>query len=385
MKYGIGLMSGTSIDGIDAALVEFCEKDDFNLKLINFINFNYSEKQKNEILELCSEKGTVDKICKMNVVIGELFASAVMELCKKSSFDINKVDFISSHGQTIYHDVNSEIKSTLQIGSGEIIAERTGVTVVNNFRMRDIAAGGEGAPLIPFFDYIMFKSEKKNIVLQNIGGIGNYTYLKAGCVENEIEGSDTGPGNMIIDGLISILTKNELTYDKNGEWAKKGNVDKKLLKKLMENPFFEKKTPKTTGRELFGIQYCQKILNDIEFTENFTKYDLIATVTSFTAYSIIYTYKTFIKGDIDEIIISGGGSYNPVLINYIKSYSKKYLKNAEVFTLEEKGMSSNAKEAIAFALLGYYTLKGKTNNVPSVTGANKKVVMGNIIFGEKRS
>ena len=160
MKYGIGLMSGTSIDGIDAALVEFCEKDDFNLKLINFINFNYSENQKNEILELCSEKGTVDKICKMNVVIGELFASAVMELCKKSSFDINKVDFISSHGQTIYHDVNSEIKSTLQIGSGEIIAERTGVTVVNNFRMRDIAAGGEGAPLIPFFDYIMFKNEK---------------------------------------------------------------------------------------------------------------------------------------------------------------------------------------------------------------------------------
>ncbi|MGB4434497.1 MAG: anhydro-N-acetylmuramic acid kinase, partial [Defluviitoga tunisiensis] len=285
---------------------------------------------------------------------------------------------IGSHGQTIYHDVENDYVSSLQIGEAGVIAQRTGITTISNFRARDIAAGGQGAPLVPYVDYILFKSNQYNRVLQNIGGIGNYTYIpKNGKIE-DIQGTDTGPGNMLIDGVIQILTNGEKTFDKDGEMAIKGTVSTELLNELKKHPFISKKAPKTTGREAFGLNYARKIVN-IGKELHLSNEDIIATVTNFTAFTIVDAYQRFIRNKIDQIIISGGGSYNPTLILMIKSYVKMLLgENVVVMILEQLGYSSDAKEAVAFAILAYQTFKRRCNNVPQITGAKYSVILGDI-------
>lgn len=379
--YVVGLMSGTSLDGIDTALTDISEisSNDFDVKVINFINTPYDNITRKKILECCDPKtGSVDKICRLNFELGELFAKSVEKIASLTNIKLSNIELIGSHGQTIYHDVENDYVSSLQIGEAGVIAQRTGITTISNFRARDIAAGGQGAPLVPYVDYILFKSNQYNRVLQNIGGIGNYTYIPKNAKIEDIQGTDTGPGNMLIDGVIQILTNGEKTFDKDGEMAIKGTVSIELLNELKKHPFISKKAPKTTGREAFGLNYAREIVN-IGKKLHLSNEDIIATVTNFTAFTIIDAYQRFIGNEIDQIIISGGGSYNPTLILMIKSYVKMLLgENVVVMTLEQLGYSSDAKEAVAFAILAYQTFKRRCNNVPQITGAKYSVILGDV-------
>jgi anhydro-N-acetylmuramic acid kinase len=382
----VGLMSGTSIDGIDVALVEIKEKTPENLdvKVLNFMNKPYNKETRENILECCDpNKGTVDKICRLNFQLGEMLAQAAKEVVEEKGFNLKDVELIGSHGQTIYHDVGKDFVSSLQIGEAAIIAERTKITTINNFRTRDIAAGGQGAPLVPYVDYILFKSDEYNRVMQNLGGIGNFTYLPKKAKLEDIKGTDTGPGNMLIDGVVHILTNGEKNFDRDGKIAKKGEISDELLQKLYNHPFITKDFPKTTGREDFGLDYAQNIINIAKIMK-LKDEDIVATVTYFTAYSVVDSYMRFIGENIDQVIISGGGSYNPTLIFMIKDCIKKMInKEISVMVLEDLGYSSDAKEAVAFAVLAYKTYKGQYNNVPQITGAKSYVTLGQIVPGNK--
>jgi len=383
-KFVAGLMSGTSLDGIDSVLVKIEEEYCLKVELVEFITLKYSQEVYEEILLCCDEKlGTVDRICRLNFKLGELFAKAVLKVAKTAGISLSEIDLIGSHGQTVYHDVREKnFISTLQIGAGGVIAERTGITTVSNFRVRDVAAGGEGAPLVPYVDYLLYASLEHNRVLQNIGGIANYTYLPAKANFTEIEGTDTGPGNMLLDGIVSILSNGRLKYDQDGKWAKEGKVSEEFLEELMKHPFICQKAPKTTGREVFGLSYAREIICQGQKI-GLSAANILATATAFAAYSIVDSYRKFIKGKIDQIIISGGGSFNLTLLEMIKNYCNKLLTDGHIniLTQEELGFSSEAKEAIAFAVLAYQTMKGITNNVPQITKAKKQVVLGDITPG----
>jgi len=380
-KYAVGLMSGTSLDGIDGALVElegFGENT--KVKLIEFVNEEIPEEVKNEIRQCCTmDKSSSALICSLNYKLGYLFADAVKKVCKKADFDINNLDFVGSHGQTIFHipkAYETFTKSTLQIGEPAVIAYETGAKVVSNFRTMDIAAGGEGAPLVPYTEYLLYRSDK-NRALQNIGGIGNVTVLPKNCSLAELYAFDTGPGNMIIDEVTRRVKG--VSYDKGGEFAARGNVKYILLDGLMNMNYIKKAPPKTTGRELFGSQFVDKLL---EQWGSLRAEDLIATVTAFTAKSIAENYRNFIfpKYPIDEVIIGGGGSYNNTLINMIRGF----LPECKVIIQEDIGYSSDAKEAIAFAVLANETLNRSCGNVTGATGAKERVILGNITLGRRR-
>ncbi|SHE38605.1 anhydro-N-acetylmuramic acid kinase AnmK [Caloramator proteoclasticus] len=379
-KYAVGLMSGTSLDGIDAALVKIKGSgENTEVELIEFVNLDMPDSIKKEIKSCCRiEESNVELICSLNFKLGYIFADAVKEVCKRANFPIHKLDFIGSHGQTVYHiptDKAESIKSTLQIGEPAVISYETGTTVVSNFRVMDMAAGGQGAPLVPYVDYILFKGDR-NRALQNIGGIGNVTVIPKNCTVDDILAFDTGPGNMIIDEVVQRLKG--VKYDKDGYLASQGRIIENMLRELLDIPYIQKKPPKTTGRELFGSQFVDELLTK---WKNKRDVDIIATVTAFTAYSIYENYKRFIfdKYDIDEVIISGGGSYNKTLISMIKNL----LPNCKVFILEDLGFSSDAKEAIAFAILANETLNGICSNVRGATGAKQRVVLGNITPSKK--
>ncbi|MEW9926446.1 anhydro-N-acetylmuramic acid kinase AnmK [Clostridium butyricum] len=315
----------------------------------------------------------------MNFELGHAFSNAVKVLCNKINFDVENIDFIGSHGQTIFHipnDVGELKKSTLQIGEPAIIAYEIGCTVVSNFRTMDIAAGGQGAPLVPLSEYILYKSNK-NRVLQNIGGIGNVTVIPKNSRLDDVFAFDTGPGNMIIDETVFRLTGEK--YDNNGEIAARGKIIYRLLDDLMKNKYIYQSPPKTTGRELFGAQFVHNILKKCD---NEKIEDIIATVTMFTAKSIEYNYKNYIepKYTIEEVIIGGGGSYNNTLLSMMKDIMPNY----KILTQEELGFSSENKEAIAFAILANETLEGSFGNIPAATGAYEKVILGNITPAPKK-
>lgn len=374
-KYAVGLMSGTSLDGIDAALVKIkgCGENT-KVKLIDFINEELPSSVKDEIKECCDvHKSNVEEICSLNFKLGYLFADAVKKVCNKANLDIKNLDFIGSHGQTIYHipkAYGNVSKSTLQIGEPAVIAYETKTMVVSNFRTMDMAAGGEGAPLVPYTEYIIYRCGK-NRALQNIGGIGNVTVVPENCSIDDVYAFDTGPGNMIIDELVKRLKG--LNYDKGGHIASCGHVNEELLNELMKNEYFEIAPPKTTGRELFGSQFVDKLL---EKWGSLSAEDIIATATMFTAKSISDSYRKFIfnKHKIDEVILGGGGSYNLTLLKMIKSL----LPECRVLTQEDLGFSSDAKEAIAFAILANETLNHKSSNLCNATGAKERVILGNI-------
>lgn len=381
----VGLMSGTSVDGIDAVLVELTgNENNLNVKMLAFKNIPYEGIIRSRIFELFNPgKSTVEKIGQMNFLLGELYAKAALAVIKKAGLTPEDIDLIGSHGQTIYHAPNGNKDDeqitgyTVQIGEGAVIACQTGIPCVSDFRVADVAAGGQGAPLVPYTEYLLYRSTDKNILLQNIGGIGNITVIPAGCTAQQVSAFDTGPGNMIIDGMMEIISKGKLHMDKEGSMAGKGKVSKRLLNILKEDPYFSAPPPKTTGREYFGKEYAENILRII--TEMKTSYeDGIATVTYFTAWSIADAYRRFIKSSCqaDRLIIGGGGSYNPVLVDFIRQEMKQF--GVETLTQEEIGLSSDAKEAIAFAILADCTVCGEPNNLPGVTGAQKPVIMGKI-------
>lgn len=371
-KTVISLMSGTSLDSIDACLLKIF--DDLSFEILGSHSLMYPVEIQDKLLELANNIGSVKDVCYMNFVVGELFANTVNELLKKYSLKSSDIDFISTHGQTIFH-IPFEIelsgiktKSTLQIGDISVISHKTGITTVGDFRTKDIASCGHGAPLVPFADKILFGLDK-NRLIQNIGGISNVTVLSKDC---EIFAFDNGVGNMLIDYFVKkLFNKN---YDKDGEIASIGMVDEKWLNILLDEPYYSLIPPKTTGRELFNNVYAEKVF---EFSPD-KKEDVISTITALTAKVITDSYKKFIlpKTAIDEVVLGGGGAYNKTLISFMKNYMPELV----IKTHEDFGIPNKLKEAIAFAYLGYFTLNKEPNNVPSCTGASCPVVMGKISY-----
>jgi anhydro-N-acetylmuramic acid kinase len=365
----IGLMSGTSVDGIDAALVRIKGGGtDVTLRLEHFATYPFDPAVRAEIFRLFRpETSDVVSICRMNFVLGEVFAAAALQLMRDAGVQPEQVDLIGSHGQTIWHEpqpvtmAGITSRSTLQIGEPAVIAARTGVVTVADFRVRDVAAGGQGAPLVPYLDYCVLRHGQLYRAVQNIGGIGNVTYLPAGCSLEQVRAFDTGPGNMIIDALTSHFFGRP--YDQDGAIAAQGRVLPDLLAELMAHPYLAQEPPKTTGRELFGVQFAQTLFDRGEPA------DLVATATAFTARSIADAYRRFL-GRVDEVVVGGGGARNPVLMQMLA----EALPGVRVMTHEAVGIDSDAKEAIAFALLANDCILGLSTNVPGATGGRPAVL-----------
>ena len=374
----VGLMSGTSADGVDAAVVEISSR---NVRLLAFETFAYPAVLRWRILGLCRpESARLDDICHYNFVLGEVFVDAVLKLCSKSGISLSSIDLIGSHGQTIYHQPGGKrygrklIRSTLQIGEPSVIAQRTGVTTVADFRPRDMAAGGQGAPLVPYADYVLFKHRRLTRAIQNIGGIANVTFLPGGCTQDDIIAFDTGPGNMVIDGIIRLITGGRKRYDAGGKMAARGTVDKRLLDELLRHPFFRRRPPKSTGREEFGSDFAERIYRRAS-KKGLADADIVATVTALTAKSIAQAYLRFGAAMPDELILCGGGSHNCTLVEMLHAE----LPEVKMLSTDDFGISVDAKEAVSFAILAWATIKGMTNNVPAATGAERPVILGKIV------
>lgn len=371
--YVIGLMSGTSLDGVDAVLVDIKEQDGtYVVKSLEYLLYPMEEKQKMRIEQAMDpEQSNSPLLCSLNVELGQLFSHAVRRLVEKAKIDYSDIGLIASHGQTIYHiptAFENHVKSTLQVGEPAVIAYETGCTVISNFRTMDMAAGGQGAPLVPIADYHLFKSEDEARILLNLGGIANITLIPGNASLDAVYAFDTGPANMVVDELMKRLY--DRNYDKDGDLAAKGVVDEKMLDELLSHPYFSKVPPKTTGREMFGKAYCDFILSQYK---DICPEDMVATVTALTAQTIINSIDSLVDFPIDRMIVSGGGVKNKTLI--------KQLENGLDFpvdSIDSYGISSDEKEALAFALMGYMTLNGQPSNVKSATGASQSVILGNI-------
>ncbi len=380
-KYIIGLISGTSMDGVDSVLIKVkgCAENT-SFKQIKFVTFPYPSGLKEKLINIISNKKvSLEEISRLNILLGEIFAEAAFKVCNKSNIPITKIDLIGSHGQTMWHSPEKKdmftykIKSTLQIADPSTIAVKTGVPTVGDFRIADISGGGEGAPLVPYFDYLIFKSNTENRVVLNIGGISNITILPKNCKKEEVIGFDCGPGNLLIDQMTNLLFNVE--FDKNGRFASKGNISKELLGYLKKHPFLKKVPPKSTGREEFGEKYIKKIL---KVSKTLKREDIIKTVTEFTALSVYINYQNFIENrmHIDKLIVSGGGAKNKTVINSLM----KYFRETKIESTEKYGISSDAKEAIVFAVYANETISGNPTNLPQVTGAKKENILGKICF-----
>ncbi|ART75328.1 anhydro-N-acetylmuramic acid kinase [Sutcliffiella horikoshii] len=380
-RIGLGIMSGTSVDGVDVAIISVKGSgEELSYQQLAFDTVDIPQALRREIFKQFSPaESSVDKLCSLNFKLGELFSTAARSVVEKAGLSLKDIDFIGSHGQTIYHipvDQKEEglVKSTLQIGEASVLAEKFQCPVISDFRVRDMAAGGEGAPLVPYVDYLLFRSETENIALQNIGGIGNVTYLSKGGSASDVIAFDTGPGNMIMDEAVRILTHGKFLFDKNGELAARGKVNEEFLNELMAHPYFTLPVPKSTGREMFGATFTRKLV-DRMLEKGLSSADILATVTMFTAMTIVNQLDRFLPsgGGVDTLVVSGGGAYNATLLGYLK-----VLGSFAVKTQEDLGFSSDSKEAVAFALLANETLFGVPNNVPSATGAAKQVVLGKL-------
>ncbi|WP_150466927.1 anhydro-N-acetylmuramic acid kinase AnmK [Francisella sp. SYW-9] len=376
-KYCIGIMSGTSLDGIDVALckVKGCGLET-DIKLVNFETYPYSDDLLNDIKQsLDLSKSNAQLLCSLNFKLGKEYANAVKKLVKTVGLNLKDIAFIANHGQTIYHQAVCEgdfIKSSLQLGDAATIAYECQTTVVSNFRAADIAAGGDGAPLVPYVDYILYRDNDKSRALHNVGGIANTTIIPKNANIEDVYAFDTGPGNMMINRAVEVLfAKN---YDENGNIAKRGKLIYDMLQELLENQYLKQEPPKSTGRELFGIEYTDFIIN--KYKENASE-DIVHTLTLFTAESIARAYKDFVlsKHDLDQIIFTGGGAYNKFLIKAIAG-----LLEVDILTFEDVGENSDAKEAVAFAVLGNETLNKNYNNIPAATGAKNKVILGQVNY-----
>ena len=375
---GIGLMSGTSADSIDAACVRIeGAPPRLDWELLSFITLPMTQELRQEIFAAFRpETGTVDKLCQLNFTLGEWFAKASLEAIKAAKLTPDQVDFIGSHGQTVWHippNTDQGVPSTLQLGNPAVIAERTGVTVVSDFRSRDMAAGGQGAPLVPFVDNLLLSHPTLSRAVQNIGGIGNVTFLPAGG-KGEAFGFDTGPGNMLLDRAAEVLTQGQMRCDMDGKMAFAGKVHENFLRKWMEEePYFAQKPPKSTGRELFGVQRCDVYLKELA---GLSREDILATLTAFTARSTAEAYRNFLPALPDEVLLCGGGARNPA----IAAMLQKELPNSRIGRTEDAGLPGDSKEAVAFAVLGYETMNHRPGNLPAATGAKGPVVLGSITY-----
>lgn len=347
-----GVMSGTSLDGIDVAIVETNGK---RVSTIGFLTTPYSEAVRRAILGVSNTTTTTREISRLNFRLGELYARALQRACRR----YGPVDLIGCHGQTIYHDGGA---NTMQIGEAAVIAERTGVPVVSDFRTRDIAAGGQGAPLVPFADRLLFGHSRRTRIALNIGGIANMTVIPAGIA------FDTGPGNMAIDALTREHTRGRRNFDRGGRIAAKGNLNRTLLDGLLADPYYRRKPPKSAGREQYGMEFVARLKQT-----GLPLADLIATATVLTAATIAMSAAPFAPA---ELIVSGGGAHNPQILSHLAAF----LPGVALATSADYGIDVDAKEAIAFAILAYHTWRHKPSNLPSATGARHPVILGKVSF-----
>ncbi|MCL2421642.1 MAG: anhydro-N-acetylmuramic acid kinase AnmK [Defluviitaleaceae bacterium] len=375
-KLVIGLMSGTSVDGIDAALVKI--KGNFTdtiVEEIAFENFPFPAGMQERIFHLF-EDATAKDICHMNFLLGGLFADAAIAIAKKAGIPIEAVDLIGSHGQTIYHiaeALEGDIRSTLQIGEGAVIAHQTGVVTICDFRTADMAAGGTGAPLVPYTEFLLYASQEAGIALQNIGGIGNITVIPKRAAISDVIAFDTGPGNMVIDAMVSRITNGSRGYDNNGEMAATGTVCREVISHYMQHDFIKSPPPKAAGRENFGQAFSDAFYARCQ-AHGLKPEDIVATATAFTAETIGYAIENHISQPVEKLVVGGGGSYNATLMDMIK----KRLPNTTVCVQEDLGYNGDAKEAVAFAVLANETICGNAGNMPRVTGAERNKILGKI-------
>ena len=374
----VGLMSGTSLDGVDTVLCEISGQDESTkVKQLYFKTYDIPESLRTKIRKCCSrELIPVDLICSLNFELGYLFADSVKSLCKDANVKLEDLSFIASHGQTIFHipkPYDDYVPSTLQIGEAAIIANECKTKVISNFRVMDMAVGGEGAPLVPYSETLLYSEKNQAVALQNIGGIGNVTVLPKKGDTKKVIAFDTGPGNMMIDEAVRTFYGKK--YDTDGYYARQGNLIPSLAAELKGHPYFNLEIPKTTGREMFGEHFTKSILEKYHSCE---PNDLIHTFTWFTAYSIAYHYKKYLISEygLKKCIIGGGGAYNSYLLELIRNE----IPEVTVMTQEEHGFSSEAKEALAFVILGNQTYHRSPSNVPSATGAKKSVILGQITY-----
>jgi anhydro-N-acetylmuramic acid kinase len=379
----IGLMSGTSHDGVSAALVELDERSSPPARVITFQTFPYPPRLRKDLMSASGdEKVGAAAISALNFALGREFGSASIEIARRANVALSDVAYIGSHGHTFFHlpprrATRGETASTLQLGESAVIAAVTGVPVVDGFRTMDVALGGEGAPLAPLAHLWLLADSTRSRVVQNVGGIGNATYIpkRARLGDANLIAFDTGPGTGMIDALASRMSGGRLRMDRDGRIAAKGRVNQPLLGRLMRHPYFQRLPPKSTGREEFGPGLLDSILVDARRLR-IVDYDLLATLTALTARSIADACRRFIlpRGSVDQLIVTGGGARNPTLMRMLIAE----LRDVPVLTAADVGIDGDAVEAVAFAILGYQMLRGRPGNIPSVTGARTSAILGKL-------
>ena len=381
----VGLMSGTSGDGVDAALVDISGRSrSLTAHTLASQSLAYPHSLQQRILS-ASVSGTVTDICHLNALLGEWFANAALQVIRLAKLRPADIALIGSHGQTVHHLPRGihapgvgAIRSTLQIAEPAVIAERTGITTIANFRPRDIAAGGQGAPLTPIAHALLLKHSRRARLIVNLGGISNVTYVPRGGVLDGVVAFDTGPANMVLDGLVTRHTNGRMMMDRDGKMAAKGRVDGRLLGKLLAHPFLSQRPPKSTGREEFGPSLVEE-LTTIQKQQKLSIEDLLATCTMWTA-KAVGTARRWIKSEVDEVVVGGGGVRNRTILAHLVSV----FAPVPVKTFDALGWDSKVFEAVAFAMLAYRTATGQWGNIPAVTGAKHPVLLGTIVPGGPR-
>jgi len=377
----MGLMSGTSADGVDIAIADIeGAPPQISANVIHSEMIPFSPSFQARIHALCMpETSQVDDLCALNVEIGEHFANAAITGAKNANLNLSELDLIGAHGQTMWHNVTADgtVTATLQLGEGAIIAEKTGVTTLNNFRPRDVAAGGQGAPLTSYADWLLLRHPTRWRAIQNIGGMGNVTFLPPlNVADGEPLAFDTGPGNALIDTAVVMLTDGKQMYDVDGAMGARGTIVEGWLDELLEHPYYNRKPPKTTGRELFGPEMMHDLIQQAR-EQGIASDDMVTTLTMLTAATITQAYRDFSPAPVEEIILGGGGARNPTLVSMMQSL----LGHIPIMTHEDIGMDSDSKEALVFALLAYETWHNRPGIHPALTGASHPVVLGQIIPG----
>jgi len=381
-RLAVGLMAGTSMDGVDAALVRLSgPPEQPGVRWLAFVTLPYPPAVRRRILQTASgQKTSAGEIGQLNFLLGEFFAEAALRVCRRGGLSPRRLAVIGSHGQTVYHqgrgtrEAGRRITSTFQIAEPAVIAERTGAPVVADFRPADMAAGGQGAPLVPMVDFLLLGDRRLGTAALNLGGIANVTVIPAHAKPDAVFGFDTGPGNMVLDALVRHFTKGRKGYDAGGRLAARGRVLEPLLSEVMTFPFFRRKPPKSAGREQFGSRFVEHYF----LKRKRARFeDLLCTATELTARSIAEALErfAFLRVKVHRLIVSGGGAHNRFLMSRLRAL----LPQLSVELSDKYGLPVDAKEAIAFALLADRTLQGLPGNLPSVTGARRAVVLGKII------
>jgi anhydro-N-acetylmuramic acid kinase len=381
----LGMMSGTSADGIDVALAEARGvPPKLHALLLRHTSRRMPDALRKEVLRIAEGATcTSGEISQLNFRLGMAFAEAAVSACREFRVALSRIELIGSHGQTIFHQgravpyLGRSTASTLQIGEPAVIAAETGIPTVGDFRVADMAVGGQGAPLVPYADYLLYRDEKIGRVSLNLGGIGNLTVLPAGARPGQVVAFDTGPGNMLMDALVWHFTRKKQRFDRSARLARLGQTNAKVLKELLRDPYLRLGPPKSTGREYYGRAYFQELLR-LGKKHGARPNDLIRTTTEFTVASVVDALKRFVlrKTKIQQLIVSGGGAKNPLIMAQLAVA----LAPMEVMASSKLGVPEEAKEAYAFALLGYETWNRRPGNLTSATGADRPVILGKICF-----